>query len=312
MNVLLTFDNNYTQHACVATTSFCHNNPGRHNFYIISDNISDNDQEKMAKLVKSYKGNIEFFFIKKEEITDFPIGEKTANSYVSLATYFRLFMFDVLPISINKILYLDCDIIVNCSLEKLWNYNSDSCILAIEDNITYTKNNCKRLQYNEMYSYFNAGMLLINLQEARFFLNIKIASEYIRTHKIIYHDQDVLNGIFHDKKTFVDVKYNLLDIYLVKNAPIPNRYKDQISDAIKNPYIVHFSGPLKPWHKECKNPYKHLYYKYLKMTPGRDYKPVYKYNTFKERALFLAKLFVKYILEKLHIKYYSFIDIKKI
>ena len=62
MNVLLTFDNNYTQHACVATTSFCHNNPGRHNFYIISDNISDNDQEKMAKLVKSYKGNIEFFW----------------------------------------------------------------------------------------------------------------------------------------------------------------------------------------------------------------------------------------------------------
>lgn len=313
MNLLLTFDNDYAQHACVVLASFCSNNDGEHWIYVVSDYLSKSNKERFAIMSNKFHFHITFLIIDKNLVRDFPIGKKTANNYINIAAYYRLFVNEMLPTNISKILYLDCDTVINNNLTCLWNKkeNKQNCIFAVEDSPVNIKKNCNRLQYPIEESYFNSGVFLINLQEARKYLNKIIANEYIKSHHIIYHDQDVLNGIFHDKKTFIDVKYNLLDIYLVKNAPIPDRYKDQISDAIKNPYIVHFSGPLKPWHKECKNPYKHLYYKYLNMTPWCDYKPVYKYNTFKERALYLAKLSVKYILEKLNIKYYSFIDFPK-
>ena len=52
MNILLTFDNNYSQHAGVVMVSFCMNNKGRHDFYVISDEIHDDNQQKLKAIAK--------------------------------------------------------------------------------------------------------------------------------------------------------------------------------------------------------------------------------------------------------------------
>ncbi len=181
--------------------------------------------------------------------------------------------------------------------------------MAVEDSPKIIFNNCNRLGYDTKYSYFNSGVLLINLQEFKKYFNIHIAIDYIKNHHILYHDQDVLNGIFHDKKEFINIRYNLLDCYIFKNASIPNRYSSQIKKAIYQPTIIHFSGPIKPWHKECKNPYKGLYYHYLKMTPWSDSKPIKKYTKFKDVMIYKGKNTLKFILEILHIRCYSFRNI---
>ena len=313
MDLLLTFDDNYTQHASVTITSFCYNNKGKHSFHIISNCISSTNQDKLQNIVKRYNSQIFFYFIEDKVIESFPIGNKTANNYINLSAYFRLFVADVLPQNIDRILYLDCDTVVNSDISDFWSFkfNANNCIGGVVDDPKRTIKNCQRLNYDCHYSYINSGVLIIDLTELRKHFNMDIAIQYISNHTIYYHDQDVINGLLYDKKQIVDLKYNLMDFYLIKGTSIPSCYKGKLQDAIHHPVVIHFSGPLKPWFKECRNPYKELYFHYLVMTPWKDYKPQSKYNSFKEKTIYEVKKTIKQFLDVLRIRNYSFIDIKK-
>ena len=54
--------------------------------------------------------------------------------------------------------------------------------------------------------------------------------------------------------------------------------KKYIKSLWKNAIIVHFTGPYKPWYKECVNPYKHIYAKYREITPWKNDKSSYLLN----------------------------------
>ena len=83
------------------------------------------------------------------------------------------------------------------------------------------------------------------------------------------HDQDILNILFYDKKFILDFKYNLLEYYLYVEEwlDMDRKYYPKIIKACHEPVIIHFCMPTKPWHYECINPFKELYYKYRAMTP---------------------------------------------
>ena len=312
MNVLLTFDDNYSQHAGVVMTSFCINNVGENKFYVISDYISNDNKNKLIEIAHRFDSDISFLFISKEQTIDFPIGRKTANSYVSIATYFRLFLTEVLPDSIDKILYIDCDVIVNSSLDGLWNsaFEPNHCIIALEESPTMSISGCKRLHYPAHYSYFNAGVLLIDLSLFKKFYHFDDAVYFITHNNIIFHDQDVLNGMLYDKKQFMDLKYNVMDYHLIRDSKFPQRYQKE-RNQLFDPVIIHYSGPIKPWHKECKNPYTYKYYQYLQETPWKDYIPQYKYEWIKPRTIHLIKSLVKWLLDTFRIKRYSFITVSQ-
>lgn len=112
MNIVLTFDDSYVQHASVLIASVCSNNDGLINFFIISDYISEQNVKHINELVYAYKNSVTFIMLDKHSLEKFPIGEGTANTYVSLATYYRLLIPDLIPVEINKVIYLDCDIVV--------------------------------------------------------------------------------------------------------------------------------------------------------------------------------------------------------
>lgn len=310
MNILLTFDNNYSQHAGVVITSLLTNNPGVHTFYVISDHISTENQELLQGITKQHHSNMVFLFINADITKDFPIGKGTANSYVSIATYFRLFITEVLPEQVDKILYLDCDIVVNKPLDDLWNsdFEEGMCIIALEESKTLSLPGCERLHYPTAFSYFNAGVLLIDLNSLRATYNLRKAIDFIKNNDIKFHDQDVLNGLLYDKKQFMSLRFNVMDSFLIKHAKLPLRYQNE-RDALYHPSIIHFSGPVKPWHKECKNPYTRLYHHYLQLTPWKGSQPKAKYNGLKDKTIYLAKTMVKHILELLHLRYCSFISI---
>lgn len=310
MDILLTFDNDYSQHAAVVMASFCSNNPGHHVFYIISDRIDDTNRRNLLATADSFDAKAEFFYIGTELINNFPLGKQTANTYVSLATYFRLFVLECLPSTIDKLLYLDCDVVVADDIQELWNKSFDegTCLYALEERKDLVIDGCKRLSYPLKDSYFNAGILLFSLCQLRKHFELKEVPAFIDSHRVIFHDQDVLNGFLHAHKRFFELKYNVMDIHLIKHAILPERYRGSV-DALQHPVVVHFSGPLKPWYKECQHPYRELYYKYLRETPWKNYIPVRKYAGYKERLIYHIKLSAKIILEALHLRYYSFIKV---
>lgn len=295
MEIAFCLDNNYIQYCATAIASILSNNQNEHiTFHVLSNNLTNENKLEVRDWLTSYKNKFIFFHnINPQTFKSFPIE----NAYINITTYYRLLLPDILK-DIDKVLYLDCDVIINSSLLELWNTDiSNYAVAGIRDRINDNIRLYNRLRYNITYGYINAGVLLINLKkwrEENVFakaLSIAIKSPAILKN----HDQDIINILFYNSKKILDFKYNLLEYYLYTEdwLYLDRKYYPEIIEACKNPVIVHFCMPQKPWHIECINPYKELYYKYRKMTPWPELKLTHK----KEKLSKKQKL--KLTLEKL-------------
>lgn len=274
MNIFFSSNNNYSQHLCVSIASILINSLPieNFNFYILDGGIKDKNKEKILNLKRIKNFNIEFIKIDDKLFKDCDITSECMH--ISKQTYYRYIIPKLKP-QIKKCLYLDCDIVVNNSLNELWNIDlEDNYIAAVEDLSLITNDDAKRLEINH---YFNAGVLLINnelwikdnITELLFQNTLKIKD------KIRWVDQCVLNYTFKDKVLFLSPKYNLQHS-AYKDTKYNIYSKDQIDFVKKFPIIIHYSGSDKPWSKKCIHSLWKQYYKYLKYTPYKKQYCTYK------------------------------------
>lgn len=308
ISIVCTFDNNYSQHCAVLLSSIFENNKESFfDIYILSDYIDEDNQNKLSKLVDNYSQKLYYLQIDKKQFEGLPFGGKFLN--ISLAAYYRLILPDVLPESLNKILYLDCDIVVNGEISSLWNFDlQNNAVAGVEDSIRVSFNAPKRLGYPVNYSYFNSGVMLINLSTLRKMKFTQMAFFYIKCHlkEIVYHDQDILNALLYDKKVFLPIKWNVMECFLFRRPLIHSKYKQEIGDARKNPAIIHFTGKMKPWYKECNHPYKNKYCKYLLLTEWKEYISVEMYTQRFCKMKYHLRQTLKYLLDWLHLGSYIY------
>ena len=162
------------------------------------------------------------------------------GAFFGMEAYSRLFCAFKLPEDMERILYLDADMICTGDIEELYNLDFDDKIwVAAPDNGIQEKD-LNRLGLPLDYKYINSGMLLINLKKLRANYTERFIVEKIRENKdiLIYPDQDFVNKIFKDEIKVVSTKYNLI----AKDV----RYKD----LDEKPLIIHYAGSTKPWHDD--------------------------------------------------------------
>lgn len=269
MHIVFCLDNNYVPYCATTVASVIANNQKEEiTFHLFVDGISDVNRKSLQEWVSGIEGkDIKFYKLSEDDFKDFPVGD----AYINLTTYFRLVIQDKLP-DIDKVIYLDCDTIVNGSLKELWNTEmGDYAVAGVRDRVNDSIRLYNRLRYPMHDGYVNAGVLLINLKKWREFHVFDRAKEIAKAmpEALKNHDQDIINILFHDNKLMLPFRYNLLEYYLYVEEWLflDRKYYPEIIDACKNPAIIHFCMPQKPWHYECINPFKDLYYKYRKMTP---------------------------------------------
>lgn len=163
-------------------------------------------------------------------------------SRITEETFFRYFIAETIPC--KKALYLDADILVRKDISSLFEIDiSNSLIAGVDDpfikSIDYLKSNDA---FSEHDNYFNAGVLLINCEKFRSDNLIdKIVSTSLKYQDTFeYQDQDVLNHACWPEITWLNESYNLT------SASFGKKYS-----KIKDPHIVHWTGPNKPWDAKC-------------------------------------------------------------
>ena len=156
-------DDNYTEYCGVTLSSLFASTPEeRFRIHIICHNLSDRSKDRLTNFCGRHGNLICFYEVSDDMIKGFPIGN---HKYISIATYLRLFMSDLLPDDIDKVLYLDCDIMVIHSVKELWNIDvSDVALAGVEDQEELVEKAPMRLGYPQQYGYVNAGVLLVNLK----------------------------------------------------------------------------------------------------------------------------------------------------
>lgn len=255
----------------VMMCSVCVNNPDLNiQFHIVTDtDVAVEDCDDLAAVVAPFNKTSVHFYRVDEQVLENPFPQ--VDNKITRAAYFRLYMTDILPPSIDKILYLDGDVIVRHSLKEMWNMDlSGYALAATLDSRDESIDRYEGLGYSKSLGYFNSGVLLINLTYWREHQATKLFGEFLRDRweTIRLHDQDVLNYVFREQKTRLPIKYNLQDGFLCKTPEYDeSRYGEEVIAARKDPVIVHFTWNSKPWkYSYSPNPFRSSFYKYQKMT----------------------------------------------
>lgn len=284
MNILFSSDNNYAQHLGVAIYSLLSNNKDvdRIRIFVVDNEISDLNKRKLADVV-SYFQNSSIEYISFEKWKNSLHLNMSWN--ISISSYARLFVSSMLPSDVDRVLYLDCDMIVCEELIDLWRIDMNGNIIAaVQDTIREGVKNAVGL--SSIDKYFNAGMILIDLKAWREQQCETLCLKFIedRNGQVIHHDQGVLNGVFRNAWTRLPLKYNLMTIhYVLSQKGVKKYFKDEapfyaeeeVLEAIKHPAILHFtpSFTTRPWVKSCKHPLRHLYWDILARTPWKGAQP---------------------------------------
>lgn len=125
MDIIFATNNNFCQHAAVAIASLLDNNKDENiRIHLFEIQCSTDDITKIKEVVKVWNAQITVYHITPEIFKGFP----PTGSY-SIACYLRLLSPSLLP-NLNKVLYLDCDLVVNGSLKELWNLDISNYSMA--------------------------------------------------------------------------------------------------------------------------------------------------------------------------------------
>lgn len=295
INIAFAPDNNYVMPTTVALTSLLINNKEEDLcIYIIylEDDLSISSRNIFENLAKKYNKKIIFKEVKRKSLDKFPKFRH------GLSAYLRIFTPILLP-NVDKLIYLDGDIIVNKNISDLYDIDISNFEMAGVSDLKqlFDPEYLKIIGFKYNRYYINSGVLLMNLRALRK-LNILVQTDcYLKKYKdLIYHeDQDILNCICPNI-LLLPPKYNSIIHLWNKNIKICKQIwtENEIKEAKHNPVIIHYLGGLKPWKYEVNHPYKKLWYKYLKQTCFASYKPPYTLRKFLSKTkIYITNIFNK-------------------
>ena len=232
------------------TSVFDNNKDSEIEVYILIDKpLSVSNCRRIERLSRHYHQKINLVMVDNSFVAQFPTR---GMSYWSVAMYYRLFAAELLPNSIDTILYLDCDIIVNSSIESLFEIDmEDAAIASVCDIYNFSTECSERLGYPPEGGYFNSGVLLMNLSYWREHRIGEECLNYLKNNYncLLANDQDVLNAVLWDRKLELPLTYNYQLQFLSNyffNLQFPSM-KQNILDTYENPTIIHYAYSIKPW-----------------------------------------------------------------
>lgn len=241
MNIVAACNDHYAKYLRTMLTSLLENTQVSNltTIYIIDGNISNKNKKILNRIANHYKSNIIYLQVTDKESAKY----FKRNKYISKEAYYRILIPQLLDSSINKAIYLDCDLLVEEDIYLLWNMNMNEFFLAAVESANSEKRR-KSISLPKGAKYFNSGVMVMDLQKWRSNGVTEQVLQYIKNHasKKSMLDQHALNAILYNKWLKLNIKWNFTKGYWKKKRHI-------------KPAIIHFTGSEKPWNSN------HLYKK---------------------------------------------------
>ena len=231
-------DEHYVPYLDVAIISII-KHASKNNKYEITILNSNISRQSQRKILKHQQNNVSIKFYDVNKMLK-PIEEKLPNVfYYGLAAYFRLFIETAFP-EYDKAVYLDCDVVLLNDVAKLYETELDDNLVAavFEQNTSREPmftNYVKDIIGIEPHTYFNSGVMVMNLKEFR---KSKVQDQFIymlTTYNFdsLAPDQEYLNVICHDRVKYLPTGWN--------KQSFPEAPEGKLN-------LCHFALANKPWH----------------------------------------------------------------
>lgn len=290
-NILCIADENYAQHAAVMLCSLLETNRDKtFRVFLMTFQMQERTKRQLHEVVESRGSELTIIEDNYEgagiETLKCDTGVKAWNPIM----YLKLLIPKYVPQDIDRFLFLDVDIVVNHDISPLYNIELCSNIIAACEDYEFCGVHKSRLGFPEDELYVNSGVMVVDLKAWRSKLVEMPMFEFLQEWKDIIHDDQDAFALYCRGKIMLlpSNQWNATTFFFEHRPRILSKYLNEVEIVRKEPYIIHFCEPIKPWFKECKHPYRKLYQKYLNMTPWKNYrfpscheaygKPVWQYT----------------------------------
>jgi lipopolysaccharide biosynthesis glycosyltransferase len=270
--VLYCIDGAFWQHMAVSIASLLDNSPqNEFRIFVVSANEMDAaDVSKLRSMIEAKNSHLEALVY--SQATNYQ--HLPTHSHLTFAMYLRLFMTEYLDPSIEKILYLDSDIIICSDIQELWSLPlGDSYIGAAPE--PYNRRQREPLGFSSTDFYVNSGVMLVNLKRWRADQVLPRLLDFAeKNQEIIYSpDQDIINSVFRGRISDIGYEWNWQALFPRFSPAELGLDRETFAQLRRTPKLVHFTSAYKPWFYRWQPHYKEIYYKYLAQTPWAAYRP---------------------------------------
>lgn len=268
---------------------------GRIRLFILDGGLTD---ETRQRLVQSCADSriVEICWLPIDATT---VGELPVSGHFSPAGYYRILIPKVLPADVRRVLYLDGDLLIRRDVLSLLSLEQgDHLCLAAQDSACpyfdsfaalddYRRSapyivarrpvpNAPELGIEGRQPYFNSGVMVIDVDRWRRESVCERLVECLRVNRdfVRWWDQYALNVVLAGRWGPLDLRWNqgthIFQYPSWRQSPFPRETFESLRD---DPFIVHFSSPVKPWHAECRHPYRDEWTRHLDQTEWRGWRP---------------------------------------
>ena len=243
MNILCASDNNYVSPCLILLQSIFDNNDNDITVWYLHTSLSVKNKKTIQKLEMKNGGKLNLIRVKDEIFENAPI-----NGYFTKEMYFRILAANLLPNTLDRVLYLDSDIIVKGNIDKFYNQDfsrndTEYLFVVCADqglNNFHVSERHQRLGIPMEKTYFNSGVMLMNLEMMRREMDLSNVFNFISDNyeKLKLPDQDLLNALYYNHVLLDDEQqYNLM----------VDSYSSTSYKKFRAAKIIHYAGPRKPW-----------------------------------------------------------------
>lgn len=270
IHIALTFDDGYWAPAYTTMRSICmvSHRPTDIVFHLMHVGLSERHKADLAAVTAEFGAQLVYYDldalgILRERIAKLPRVGMHINTPI---VYTRLFLTDIVPKDIERLIFIDSDMMVRAPIEQLYELDLEGFpIAAASDPYRTGFQTGRDLKPKRYYStrdlFFNAGLLVIDTRKVAQIDIVGRVLELLTPEEVagLYYDQDILNIVFRNNWRVLDKMWNMQN-------PLP-------AHEILDPFVVHYTGIHKPWllgkKPAFKRMYRHMmtnayYYRYLR------------------------------------------------
>ncbi len=271
-HIALCCDANYLMPAAVTIQSILgsSHHPGALHVWLLSPGIPTEKSAPLERMVRAAGAQLTFVDCDSAHTR---LQSVRVDRHISAASYYRLFAPELLPASVERLVYVDCDLLFRADIGRLADIDLGDCVLAAVHNPLVR--HYRTLGLAQPTDYFNAGVLVLDLTRLRRTGEHRRAVEFALQHpeKIPSHDQDALNHVVAGQWRRLDLRWNQ-QFKFFRYGHLALGFTHQELERVREaPFVVHFTSKSKPWHFDNCHPFRDEWFEVLDRTPCAGWRP---------------------------------------
>jgi len=263
MNILVGLNSSYLEPFKVMAHSLKSNNPSEDvTFFALHTSLRSDELSDLQAHCHALDARFEALRVDSSLLN----GAQQSKRYPA-EVYYRLLAPHLLPVRLERALYLDCDMLVLNPLHELWNIDLRGNAFAAASHsfvASYATNALNRIRLDTDHDYFNSGVILMDLERARTVASptrLEDALEKLNG-ALILPDQDLFNAACGESTLPLNDELWNYDARCYRQYYAASRGEHDMAWLMDNTRILHFCGSRKPWRRTYSGRFDALYKHY--------------------------------------------------